>query len=416
MSLREEILNQVHQGNKVGQRNIASSLDISEARVSQLVSDLRDKGWINEEKDGRTKIFDLTQEGKDRLLEYLNEDAPTRQSLNYRDGSNSEVVDFHNFVVKAEIKNKDELQEKFGDDWGDRWAESWMERTDRSFEYNEATQQYSTVVNGFEVRFTNDNVRVVLGDYNGLSVQRVKDRAMVEARSALECVVDASPVELDTRFGTPMFTVNSQHIALVRDVFADLVVECSETDLRDFQVYDEEGRLRLWVDDSDGERHLECGENSRFEEDDLHFIRDEVYRRMILNKDSWRDMMDFIEGFDEFEELEALPDDVSTLKAGVNFLIWREIKESRGGGLDGCLKNSKLSKKQRGCGCEILKTLKYSDRMGEDALREEGGESGSVSSRLQELERKMNQRLDRFSSDSSGEWEKFLEGDGFGSF
>jgi len=219
----------------------------------------------------------------------------------------------------------DEVQDRFGDEWGDKWAESWLRKEGFEYQENRQTKSYIAYLNGFEVRFTNEKVFITLRDFRDRAsrVNRLKQRLMVEAADAVEEVEEVcDPVELKSKYGKPMFQVNQQHLAIVEDPFAELVVECDDADLPDFRVYDEEGNLRMWIDDSEGERHLETGTPSFWAEDDLSFIRDEVYRRAILHKDAWRALMDLVEsGFDVSrlpELVSGLRVEVGALREGVN--------------------------------------------------------------------------------------------------
>lgn len=234
-------------------------------------------------------------------------------------------MDFHGVVIEARVANVDEVQERFGDGWGDSWAESWLEEEGFRYEVNRQTKSYIAYLDGFEVRFTNEKVFIRLRDFRdrAVRVNRLKQRLMVKAADAVERVEEiCDPVELESKYGRPMFKVNQQHLAVVEDPFAELVVECSEADLPDFRVYDEEGNLRMWIDDSEGERHLETGTPSFWAEDDLSFIRDEIYRRAILHKDAWRALMDLVESdFDVSripELVSGLRVEVGALRDGVN--------------------------------------------------------------------------------------------------
>ena len=294
-----QLLYRVGNGENVSQNRLSKRLGVTEARVSQIIKEVNEEGneqdLIRVDRSTRPHILYLTETGQrftgNKLIKYLDE-APAQKPLNssaLRSGSDRGLVKLHNFVVKAEIQNTDELLSRRAQ-WfnGEDWCESWMEKEGLSFEEDDRSHGYVVTIGGVTVRFTRENVFIRMGHFYGTDVNEVKERSMSEAREKVRWLNDCTPVKVESKFGIPMFSVNQQEIASVRDAFAEMVVQHDGTDLRDFRVYDEEGNLRMWVDDSDGERHLETGSPSDWSEDDLHFYKDDVIGFAIRHKDEWR--------------------------------------------------------------------------------------------------------------------------------
>ena len=337
---RLKLLQKIGNGQNVSQKLLAQELDVSEARVSQLVKDINEKGEdddygkiIEVDRSSRPYILYLTDSGKrftgTKLIEEL-EDRTPQKALNSNLSPVGErgLLKWHNHTIEVSIQNTDDLinsQRKWFS--GDDWFNSWMEEKKLEFEEDKVSQSYLVNMGGYVLRFTREKVFIQLGHFYGRDARELGNRVMREGREAVEFLNSRTPVKAESKFGTPMFKVNQQEIAIVREAFAEIVVEHPETDLRDFRVFDEEGNLRMWIDNSDGERHLETGTPNHFAEDDLHFYKDEVIGWSIQHKDEWRGLKRLMESDSDVARIPLRLDVLESKVEGISEQVQRNRDE-----------------------------------------------------------------------------------------
>jgi DNA-binding MarR family transcriptional regulator len=336
MDTREKILHYISERDGTPQNWLKEELDISRSRVSQLLSDMEEpdeeeeeEGLITREKKGREKWVYLTRKGSDQLnqiyQEELNKESPresTPKQSEYsdpmpgqEDQQMPEAVDFHKTVIRCEIENLEQLKEKYGDKWGDFWGKGMLERKGVKYQTNKYNNAVNYYEGGYEIWFTNEYAFIRLDDYRAPAddIYRRCQTVMAEGMEAVDFLEEVTDVQVDRSSAEPCFSVNEQHIALVEEALAQLVVDHPDADLSRFKIFID-GELRMWIDNSDGEAHLETrgvGKGA----DDLHFIFNEVYRSFIDNKDGWRQVIDLAESEEDVSEL---PDRVKNMEAEVS--------------------------------------------------------------------------------------------------
>lgn len=253
-------------------------LEKSKSTLSEAVDDLEDRGLVKITHDqGIQKLIEVTRDG---ALEAVGGQRPNG-------GSDQGEVSLHNFSVRFDLRGAQELD----DGWRERWAQGHTRRQT----YDPTNGSHVYWVDDWRFRITGDHVIVRLErELRGDDPVNLKDRAMVEIFEARDWIEERLPGRASIRSEPADFRiwVQRQHLALVQDPFCQLVDQYSSVDLDDVKIYDEDGTERLWLDNSDGEQHLEAGnapgENREFAEDDIEFLRSELYEWLIDNKDEWQ--------------------------------------------------------------------------------------------------------------------------------
>lgn len=308
LDTKTRILELLQENSARTQEKLAELLDIKQQSVSGHISDLREKGWIEVYQRGNRNISEVTKEG----LEHLLESAPTSESA-VEEGR----LRLHNFVVKYPIQNDSSLS--------DDWRERCLENHDWNTRYQSSTDSYFLYVNNWKFRVTGENCFVRLpSEIRGSSAERLKERALEEVRRARRWLEERTPVRLTSSPVQVDVTVNQQHLARVRDPFAQLVDTYSSLEPSDIRVYDTDGELRLFGDKSNEVPELEAGNppgKKEYAEDDIQFLEDDVYRWLVENKEEWRALRE-LGGLGIDEKL----DRISSL---LLLLTMRDVREGR---------------------------------------------------------------------------------------
>ena len=343
MDTRHEILKHLHKKGETPQRYLVEAVSAGPSRVSQLLSEIEaddekdeEEGLISREERGKAKIVKIHRKGVDELTRYLleeeSEEAPTsdspKESSSLQRDSGPTHFDFHKNTIRCEISNLEEVQEEFGDKWDDFWARGWLEK--KGIKYKSTPENHRIDIpesekealgfyhGGWEVWFTNSHVWIKLEDFRcsaerGDVIRRLQT-VMAEGSQALDWLEDETPVEVDRDSARPCFSVREQHLALVEECLAQMICDHPDTNLNNFIVFDESDQRRMWVDNSEGEKHLEFGDNPHGPED-FQFIFQTIYGSMIQNKDGWRQVRDLAESE---EDVSQLPDRVNSMEKEVS--------------------------------------------------------------------------------------------------
>ena len=227
---------------------------------------------------GISKLIEVTRSG---ALEAVGGQRPNGQDE--QGGS----ISLHNFSVRFPLKNAAGLD----DGWRERWCQGHVRRST----YDATNGTYVYWKDNWRFRISGEHVIVRLEDeLRGEDPVNLKDRALVEIFQARDWLQERLPGQASI-VSEPVdlrIWVQRQHLAIVQDPFCQLVDQFSDVDLEDVKIYDEDGTERLWLDNSHDEKHLEAGnapgENREFAEDDIEFLRSDLYEWLIDNKDEWK--------------------------------------------------------------------------------------------------------------------------------
>lgn len=266
-----------HEG--IFQARLAELLEKSKSTVSEAVNDLDDQGLIDTTHDpGMSKLIEVTRQG---ALRAVGSQRPNTQ------GDQAGEISLHNFSVRFPLKNAENLE----DGWRERWCQGHVRRQT----WDSTNDSHVYWVENWRFRITGDHVIVRLeSDLRGSDPVNLKDRAMVEIFDARDWLQERLPgqAQIVSEPSDLRIWVQRQHLAIVHDPFAQLVDQYSDVELDDVKFYDEDGTERLWLDNSHDEQHLEAGnapgENREFAEDDINFLKEELYEWLIDNKDEWQ--------------------------------------------------------------------------------------------------------------------------------
>lgn len=253
--------------------------------ASEHISDLEEQDLVEATRSpGEPTLVELTREGYQK--------AVTCQEPM---GGEKDEISLHNFSVRFPIRFSDKLD----DGWRERWCQGKVKRYTPDF----SNDSYVYWKGDWRFRITGEHVIVRLEkEMRGEDPVNLKDRAMVEIFQARDWLQENSPVHIQSRPKDFRIWVNRQHLAIIEDPFCQLVDQYSDVDLQDVKIYDEDGEERLWLDNSKGEHHLEAGnapgENREYAEDDVDFIKRELYEYLIDNKEAWRAVKEYSEDRD----------------------------------------------------------------------------------------------------------------------
>lgn len=285
-SVSYAILDIIHRNNgSVPQAVIINSLDYSRQWLYSKISDLEDADMIDVDRsDPSGNILQMKKRclGEGGWL-------PSTLHGGGDEGEGRGMVDLHNVSVRFSMNIPES-----------RWAEvvNQVADADGMSSYYDRDQGSGLVVaDSWRVRFTGGHCIIrLLDSVRGNDPFHLRDRGIARIFKARDKVnsrlpngvsIGNNPVEFNCK-------VHSSHIALCGDPFSELVDRWSSLDLDDIVIRDEEGRERLWLDNSNGDHHLEAGYNPHgnkwFAEEDIQFIRDDLYGWLISNKDKWREM------------------------------------------------------------------------------------------------------------------------------
>jgi len=252
-----KILQLISNGNEVGYSSVSDLLNCSYEACRKHIKQLEKKEYIEIDTSGKIHIFKLTDTGLDLL------DSSTTPSEGVVYGENSQrksnklpkptwgevTFSLHNFRVKTKLVT----QEKFHSNR----REEILESKDLNWSYDEETDSYRTHIKGQKVRITRSAIVIQLKEIRGGSPFWCKDRGMEKALKVINWINDHTRFTIQGDYGFDVQAeVVSQEIAMFNSKLARAVIE-SDYPTREFRIYDESGRTVMFVDNSNGEYHLE---------------------------------------------------------------------------------------------------------------------------------------------------------------
>lgn len=274
---RLRILELIENRSSLSTRDISGVIDIDHSGVSRHLSKLEEDGYIEMHEGPEYKVKELTRRGYQALLD----EAVDSPRCNTEAGD----ISLHNFSVRFPLRQTSDLDEG----WQERWCQGKVQRST----WDPTNDSYVYWKENWKFRITGEHLIVRLeSEIRGDDPVNLKDRALVEIFEARDWIQDQAPIQVESRPKDFRIWVSRQHLAYVQDPFCQLVNQYSDVSLDDVKIYDEDGTERLWLDNSDGEEHLEAGnapgENRRYAEDDIDFLKTELYEYLIDNKDEWK--------------------------------------------------------------------------------------------------------------------------------
>lgn len=263
--------------------------DTSTSTISRLVNKANDRNLLIIKKDdGNPNVYQVTSLGE-RFIEQRDpyQEEPGR--------SDAGEVRIHYIRGQLQIQNIKSID--------DKWKEESIKK--------EMVPHYEEG-GPFEIRYrvTGDKLIIyLLKDVEGYNVVSLKSEIMYQFIKSLEYLQQFTPYRFKKKRCLRIKT-STQHIALVRDPFAEFVDRNSDVKLSDIKINDENSELRFWMDKSDGKPELEAGWGNNpgglkyWSESDIFFIKKYVYEFLINNKRLWKKFLRFLKNadLDELEE------------------------------------------------------------------------------------------------------------------
>lgn len=240
---------------------IASSVGITQQRVSTILKSLEEKGLVEIDKSPKLiNIKRLTRQGYKTAT-----CGGEVVSLNTPSDSREKLLRIHRFIGKFEIQNPSELKGP--------WVERYFTSKPVRHRYNPENKCYEVFSEDYTFRISNSNVFIHLHELRGDDGNTLKNRAWLQLLQAKDWLENNGPIELTSSPNEIEAFLNEQHIAILKDPLA-LMVENSEKELNEVKICDNEtGEVRLKIDKSTGVPELES-ENIRYGEEDIKKLKD----------------------------------------------------------------------------------------------------------------------------------------------
>jgi biotin operon repressor len=258
---------------------IGKLLGVSQQRVNTIINQLEEKGLL--EVDREPKIINikrLTRRG------YQEATCGGKVVCLNKDEEDQVEIRLHKFIVRFEIENPEELS--------DAWVERYLTAKPVSYKWNPEDGNYWVFSDNFNYRITENHVYVHLKEIRGHDANVLKDRAFLEVFDARDWLENNSPINLTSHSQNLDVQVREQHMALVNDPFAELV-QSSEMGLEEIKIRDEDGKVRLKMDQSTGVPELES-EDLVHGEEDIQAIKE--FYDWAIRGDEERNLKDVVRG------------------------------------------------------------------------------------------------------------------------
>lgn len=283
---------------EVSVRKISDATDLTRYKVEDGLEELQEKHFLKVSGSNRSKQYDLTPPAELALEKSGGVCAQKSDSSQSKESESSIDLEarLHNlsFVLPLHEDNyiKWENKERVLSELGDI-----LEVRPESKEFFLSREQY-------RVRITGENVVVYLRDeYKGLDVRGLKNEAFDELLRLKEWLSD----ELKLRFKDYSLLdvkIRSQHIAIENHPVVMAIDQSSQVSLQSIDpVRDEKGRIRLWLDHSEG-AEIEAGNKGNpsgmreLAEDDVDFLMREDIGFKIQHKEGVRALNQLIKVLD----------------------------------------------------------------------------------------------------------------------
>lgn len=284
------------------QTQLALTLGIDQSRVSRHIKQLEEKGLIEVDRSpNNNDVKELTRDG------YVMATCSENRIPIIKDSVGALDLRLHRFVVKFKISNWRSVTD-------DAWIERYLSAKPSRTVYDPTSETYKVFTESFEARITERHVFVHVKDINGVNANNLKNRALVRALDARDWIEsNAPPVEIANKPVDSEVWTNEQHLAIVRDPFAELVANESGVKMSEVRVCDSDGEVRLIMDRSTGKPELES-ENFRYGEDDIGLLKDH-YRWMLENPEEVQEIRGLADRVEELEgRVESKDEDDETVK------------------------------------------------------------------------------------------------------
>ncbi|NMI89288.1 winged helix DNA-binding protein [Nanohaloarchaea archaeon] len=260
------------------QIEISKTLNKDKSAVSRNLSDLEERDLIKRTKEGRSKRVSITHRGCTALL-----NSRSSASEKYNN-----LLHLHKFVVKFPIQNLEEVKETRGENW----REKLIKKSGQEKEYNSENDCFVLENQEYTFWITRIHLVVFIQDLVGQEPSLLKARAINQAIEATRELEEELVISITEDFSKVTAEVSNQHIAIIRDPLSELIHQ-SDHDACEIKILDENGNVRLWLDDSDGRKDLEAGTQygtHGFSEEDIEVIQ-RFYKFILSNPEKLNQCM-----------------------------------------------------------------------------------------------------------------------------
>lgn len=271
-STQIEILESVFEGqkrdNRKKQQEITEALNMDKSAISRNLSSLEDRGLIERSNDGRAKRVFLTDKGYKHLL----------YSRSSGSENNNNLIHLHKFAVKFPVQAQRDNED---------WREKLIRKTEKHDGYNEKNDSYILDKQAYTYWITKKNIVVILEDLVGQDPTLLKEKAINRAIEGARKVEEELSISITNEYSEIRAEITNQHMAIIGDPLSKLVHE-SEYQGCNIKIIDEEGRIRIWLDDSEDRKDLEAGTQfgtHGFTEEDIETIL-QFYRKILNDSES----------------------------------------------------------------------------------------------------------------------------------
>lgn len=276
--IETQILELIYEGQLKNQKKkqvqISKSLKKDKGQISKKLKELEDEEIIRRSKEGRSKRLSITNKGCAYLLKSKSDTSEEDNNL----------LNLHNFGVKFQIQNIEEIEEQRDENW----REKFIQKIEQESRYNPCNDSHIVYDQVYTYLINRRNVIVYIENLAKDDPYSLKKEAIDKTIEGAKRIEKETPLELTERYSGIRAEVSNEHLAIIGDPLSKLV---HETDYEgcDIKIIDEEGRTRLWADDSHSRKDLEAGTQygvHGFAEDDMDSIL-KLYRLLLRNSKNW---------------------------------------------------------------------------------------------------------------------------------
>ena len=277
-----KILRIISHGDKVGYSSVSDLIDCEYETCREHIKELEEMGYLEIDSSGKSHIFKLTFAGKQYLepTPSSSRGAVYQKSLSENKEKEKKPISYHKVRIGCEIKSHSGKN---------RWREKWLSNSGLEYEQIDNCGDYKTHIKNNKVRISRNRVIVKIPEIRGYEPDQCVWEAFDIAEEVLEWIQNKSPIDLEsggskqTKFQA---RVLSQEMAVVEHTLARMVVN-SDFPNSEFVIRDRGGREAIYIDNSNGEAHLESAGDRAVEDiKDILKVHTQIYKN--------RDMFNYL--------------------------------------------------------------------------------------------------------------------------
>lgn len=253
----------------------------STSTIARWIDQADERGLVEiTKRDGQTTLYhSVSDMGKEYIQDY-------HPCHNDWEASQPPIqIRLHYFSVLVELAEFESMSE----DWKKKAAQSQKFKLK---DYDSDNKSVGMKVKDVSVVLAgNKAIFQVMEDISGYEVPSLVKEAVNKVQEAIE-IMEEDLGRVIEKKPEVVLELNTEHIAVVRDPFAEFIQEQEDVDLVEVKIRDDEGELRLFLDCSEYPE-LEAGfgnspsSKKYYSEADIMYVKEKLYEFIISDKEKW---------------------------------------------------------------------------------------------------------------------------------